>query len=172
MNWKAERRKPQKKPTNCEEEVGHNYCSDFVGISNFLLWNIMHVAVEGCSISANVSLGSPWVLSDPYSVAGALCLGTQGTSQPPEEILGTWYPGTWRALQRPSGIWQRGQPGTTVDAPREPPTPLPPPLPAWDVQLINWLDLSWSFSQVDWLIGFITKIDRSIHHRQIHELFD
>jgi len=112
--------KPHKKPNNCEKKIGHNNSSDFVGFSNFLLSNIVHVAVEGCSISANASLGSPWVLSDPYSVAGALCLGTLRTSQPPGESLGTWYPGTWRALQRPSG-----QPGTTVDAPREPPTPPP-----------------------------------------------
>ena len=45
---------------------------------------------------------------------------------------------------------------------------MPPSYATWIAQLINRLDISSSYSQIDWLIGYITAmIDWSVHHRQI-----
>ena len=66
----------------------------------------------------------------------------------PGDVPATWGDPGAPGIQAPGELSRgplasgRGQRGTTVDAPREPPTPLPPPVPAWDVQLINWLDVS------------------------------
>ena len=172
MNWKQTDVKPHKKPTNCEEKIGRNNCSDFVGIQ-----------------ISSLQILCMWRLKDVQSVQMRLWVRHEycqtHTPSPvlyvleprgrPSRLRRSWVPGIQAPGELSRGPLASGREGNleqlwTLLGNLRP--PLPPPVPAWDVQLINWLDLSWSFSQVDWLIGFITKIDRSIHHRQIHELFD